>query len=403
MAAAAEPSGAGDGMARILIGTSGWDYKEWVGPFYASPDGLFKQYCSVFSTVEVNSTFYRYPTPSLIRGLARASPRRFVFSLKMPKLVTHTKRFNPRLGVGEDVERFLRLVEPLVRADKLGAVLVQLPPVSREEAPYFDEFLDLLPTDRVRFAVEFRDPSWLVPEVIESLRSRGVAYCILDEPLLPPTTYVTSDFAYIRWHGRGESPWYYYLYSEEELREWVPRIREVCSAGAELVLGYFNNHFRGFAPRDALQMLKLLGLQTFTQEMTLSLMERRWAAESRRRGARCALDALRSGQGVEGVLACFTDGRRLARAKEMPDSALRLLEIGDQVIRARVKDYIVEVDLRDRVVRHNCEDWRKGAELGRFCKHVAKLFLALPEGVAMRVLSDIAENVERWRFIWVKG
>ena len=117
----------------------------------------------------------------------------------------------------------------------------------------------------MRFAVEFRHPSWLKEATWSFLRSRNVANVIVDEPLLPPETVVTSDFAFIRWHGRGSRPWYNYRYSEAELKSWVPKVKEVTSR-AKTTYGYFNNHFKGFAVENSLKMMGMLGSSTPEQD-----------------------------------------------------------------------------------------------------------------------------------------
>ena len=190
---------------RILIGTSGWDYDDWVGPFYRDEKHKLAQYCRVFPTTEINSTFYSLPTPSLSGGLARATPRGFVFSAKLYKGITHEKKLNPKLGVDVLLREYFNAIEPLKRSGKLGPILIQMPPRPRKDFPYFEDFLSLLP-ENFKYAVEFRDHSWLDDGVFKLLEKYGVAYVIVDEPLLPPIVKVTSDIAYIRWHGRGLGP-----------------------------------------------------------------------------------------------------------------------------------------------------------------------------------------------------
>jgi uncharacterized protein YecE (DUF72 family) len=117
----------------------------------------------------------------------------------------------------------------------------------------------------VSFAVEFRHPSWLREDVWSFLRGRNVANVIVDEPLLPPDTIVTADFAFIRWHGHGSRPWYNYRYSDKELDVWVPKVKEV-SARVKKTYGYFNNHFKGFAVENSLKMLDKLGMSSPQQQ-----------------------------------------------------------------------------------------------------------------------------------------
>ena len=254
-------------MPRLLIGTSGWSYNEWAGVFY--PDRSTNKlsfYSKIYKTAEVDSTFYAYPSKGLVLGWARYTPEDFVFSVKLPQEITHEKRLSLGAGAEEGLLKFLSLMKPLIAAGKLGPVLVQLPPSFSHEkdGTALKEFLGIVPSD-IRFAVEFRHPSWLRPETWELLRDRNVANTIVDEPLLPPDLVVTADFAFVRWHGRGSRPWYNYRYSQQELAVWAPRVREV-TAKAKETFGYFNNHFRGFAVENSLKMMGILGMATPEQE-----------------------------------------------------------------------------------------------------------------------------------------
>jgi len=377
--------------SRVRIGTSGWDYDDWVGPLYSSERGMLTSYARLFSTVEVNSSFYSLLNERFYEGLARATPPGFLFSVKMYRGVTHKRLLNPKLAEAE-LEAFFRSIQPLARHGKLGAVLVQLPPRGRRDVPWFEDFLAALPKG-VRVAVEFRDRSWLEREVFDLLRRYEVAYVIVDEPLLPPLVEVTAGFAYIRWHGRGERPWYYYHYSLEELRPWAERVRELADQ-VELLLGYFNNHFRGFAPHNALQMLVLLGLAEGRHLEALARMDRYFAAAPPL--PRSVAEALQEGR-VEEALRALAGDRRFERGLEIPDSEVRY-ELTERGVAARVKSYRVEVDRVGRRIFHDCEDWRKSVESKRFCKHLVKLFLALPREVSRELLADIVGNLEEWEF-----
>jgi uncharacterized protein YecE (DUF72 family) len=248
----------------VILGTSGWSYEEWVGPFYVKREKMFSEYARVFKTAEINSTFYSYPNRGMVYGLTRGSPSDFVFAAKLPKLITHMKRLNSDKGVKADLDRFLELMKPMKDAGKLGPILIQLPPgFSYNKKDTLQEFLGLLPRGH-RFAVEFRNLSWLRDETWELLRKYNVAYTIVDEPLLPPKTVFTADFAYIRWHGKHMRPWFNYRYSKEELDEWVPKVKEAAQK-TKNVYGYFNNHFHGYAPENCVQMLEKLGKSTRLQ------------------------------------------------------------------------------------------------------------------------------------------
>ncbi len=217
-------------------------------------------YARYFKTVEIDSTYYAYPAKAMVQGFASASPDGFVFSAKLPKLITHDKRLDISKGVEQDLMRFLHVIRPLEDAGKLGALLIQLPPsFSRErDLSSLEGFLEIVPSD-LRFAIEFRDLSWLRAETWDLLRKYNVANTIVDEPLLPPDPIVTADFSFIRWHGRGSRPWYNYRYSEGELEAWVPKVKEVASK-VKKVFGYHNNHPFGHAVESALKEMELLGI-----------------------------------------------------------------------------------------------------------------------------------------------
>ncbi|RLI09573.1 DUF72 domain-containing protein, partial [Candidatus Bathyarchaeota archaeon] len=129
----------------LIIGTSGWSYDEWVGPFYDKKKGRFKRYAEVFSTAEVNSTFYRYPTTRIVRGWYRTAPLGFIFALKLPRVITHDKWLRLEEGVEDDTERFLDLIRPL--AEKLGPILIQLRPKFNydDHAETLERYLEALP------------------------------------------------------------------------------------------------------------------------------------------------------------------------------------------------------------------------------------------------------------------
>jgi uncharacterized protein YecE (DUF72 family) len=272
-------------MTSLLIGTSGWSYSEWTGVFYpSSSTNKLSFYSKVFRTAEIDSTFYAFPSKGLVLGWSRYSPEGFVFSAKLPRAITHEKRLDLAQGAESDLIRFLSLMKPLITAGKLGPVLVQLPPSYSYEEDFgkLKSFLEVVPDD-VRFAVEFRHPSWLKDEVWSLLRSRNVANVIVDEPLLPPETVVTADFAFIRWHGRGSRPWYNYRYSEDELKKWVPKVKEMSSR-VEKTYGYFNNHFRGFAVENSLKMMGMLGVSEPMQDEAGSKASRFLESGGRREG-----------------------------------------------------------------------------------------------------------------------
>lgn len=382
----------------LILGTSGWSYKEWVGPFYEKKTGMFTQYAQVFNTSEINSTFYRYPTEGMIQGLRRNAPPGFLFAAKLPQLITHEKWLRLGEGVEDDTHRFLELMRPL--AERLGPILIQLRPKFNyeEHVGNLESYLDVLPGN-YEWAVEFRHESWMRPETMDILRRHNVAYTIVDEPLLPPEIYVTTDFAYIRWHGHGSRLWYDYEYSGDQLLEWLPKVEEVKKSSRR-VYGYFNNHFRANAVKNAVEMLELLGEATPVQRVTMEKINNYRETAARPPGVQ-PLEAYTledEGLSVADHLSRFMDPGRLSRAEKIKDSELKVTYSGDDAVRARLRDYRIDVDLERQVVKHDCDDWRKGAGSKRMCKHLGKLFLSLPPGQAKRVLAHIWDDVDGWVF-----
>jgi uncharacterized protein YecE (DUF72 family) len=251
----------------LIIGTSGWSYDEWIGPFYDKKEGMFTTYAKIFKTSEINSTFYSYPTERLVTGWVRYAPPNFIFAAKLPQLITHDKWLKLEEGVEDDLWKFLNLMQPL--QSKLGPILIQLRPKFEYEANCSDleKFIEILPKSH-EWAVEFRHPSWLKKETYQILSKNNVAYTIVDEPLLPPDVKVTADFAYIRWHGHGKKIWYDYEYNENQLKEWIPKIEDTQNK-AKKTYGYFNNHYNASAVKNAIEILQMMDSATIEQDQTL--------------------------------------------------------------------------------------------------------------------------------------
>jgi len=241
----------------ILLGTSGWDYPEWTGRVYpprVASDRL-QYYARLFPVVEVNSTFYRLPPPSVAASWVRRTPSRFLFAAKFPQTITHELRLQ---GTDAELARFLAVLAPIREAGRFAAALLQLPPFLPFAADTVRDFYAALPKD-LPVAVEFRERSWLVPSSYSLLRDFGFAHVVIDGPHLPTQLDVTAPFAYVRWHGHGSPTWYDYTYSRAELDGWVPRIRALAEQ-VSTVYGFFNNHFRGDAAVNAQSLAELLGL-----------------------------------------------------------------------------------------------------------------------------------------------
>ena len=244
-------------MSDILLGTSGWDYPEWVGRVYP-PRGAsdkLRYYASLFPIVEVNSTFYRLPSPSIAASWVHRTPAKFRFAAKFPQSITHDLRL---VGTDEELARFLAVLKPIRDAGKFVAALLQLPPSLPFEAATVRRFYETLPRD-LPVAVEFRERSWLVAEAFALLREFGLGHVIVDGPHLPVALETTAPFAYVRWHGHGSPLWYDYTYSREELVAWVPRVQALAEK-VGTIYGFFNNHFRGDAAVNCRALSDELGI-----------------------------------------------------------------------------------------------------------------------------------------------
>jgi len=380
-------------MSTILLGTSGWSYKEWIGPFYDDEKRMFSYYAKFFNTVEINSTFYRYPSRSTIYGLSRAAPPSFIFSVKLPRLITHKKKLDLAEDVRSDLIRFLELLEPLCASGRLGCILIQLPPSFKYEDGYerLEGFLDIIP-DGYEFAVEFRDFSWMREDTWRMLRKYGVAYCVVDEPSFPSEVHLTADFAYFRWHGRNSRVWYNYRYSEKELSEWVPKL-EKTGRKVKKIYGYFNNHFHGYAIENCIELMQMLKIAEPKHEKV-----KRKIIEYNLYGGSLSAGLSRTEREVWQLLLKLTDLNRVKRGRSIGDEELIIEESSEDKVRMRVKEYTVEFLLGERILRHDCDDWRKGLEEKRLCKHVVKALLSMKPERARNILEDIIKNRRFWRF-----
>jgi len=191
-------------------------------------------------------------------GWLKYSPSDFIFTAKIPKVITHDKKLGLKGDVKTNLETFLDLMRPLQLGGKLACLLIQLPPKYSLNPQNLEAFFELLdPT--FRYAVEFRNNSWIKDETWELLKAHDVAYTNVDEPLLPPEVHLTTDFTYFRWHGKGEKIWFDYKYSDDELNSWVPKVEE-AKGKVKKIVGYFNNHYHGYAPENCLYLIEKLGL-----------------------------------------------------------------------------------------------------------------------------------------------
>ena len=360
---------------------------------------MFSYYARFFNTAEINSTFYRYPTNALIYGLTRSSSPDFVFSAKLPRVITHEKRLDPDQKVRSYLLRFLDLLAPLQARGKLGCILIQLPPsfVYERDCENFEAFLELLPPE-YEFAAEFRDPSWIRHDTWTLLKKHNVAYCIVDEPLLPPDVQITADYAYFRWHGRGTRPWYDYHYSEKELAEWVPRI-EAAKERVDKIYGYFNNHYHGYAIENCIEILEMLhAAKPEHHQVKERIIRHNMQEQPERYEKRLDDFSVKTLElSIEDLLLHMSDKRRLERGRTITDAELVVEESSEEMIRAKIRRYTIEVNRTTKVLKHDCDDWRKGLGMKRLCKHVVKLFLTLPSEDSWQILTDLIENADAWR------
>jgi uncharacterized protein YecE (DUF72 family) len=239
--------------ARILVGTSGWSYRSWRGPFFPARLAArhhLEYYASQFETAELNGVFYRTPTPAAVEGWRNQTGPGFVFAWKASKFITHWKRLSQN-----SVNSLELLEERLsILGDKAGPVLFQLPPHFEADAGRLAAFLTLLRKGR-RYSFEFRHPSWYAPEILRLLSDRNIALCISDHHDAPAPWEQTADFVYLRGHGPHGR--YKGRYPAATLGAWQKSIRLWQNRGCDSYV-YFDNDQNSAAPLDALALRRLL-------------------------------------------------------------------------------------------------------------------------------------------------
>jgi uncharacterized protein YecE (DUF72 family) len=240
-------------MAHVLIGTSGWHYDSWRGPFF--PKGLplkaqLQFYASQLPSAELNGVFYRTPTPEAVQSWRLQTGKDFVFAWKASKFITHWKRLS------ESSANSLELLEDRLSllGNKAGPILFQLPPSFRADAERLAGFLKMLSSKR-RYSFEFRDSSWYAPRILRMLSEHNISLCLSDHHDAPAPWKLTADFVYVRGHGPGGR--YIGHYSESTLLEWATRIRSWKKQGKDVYV-YFDNDQKSAAPADALKLRRIL-------------------------------------------------------------------------------------------------------------------------------------------------
>ena len=385
-----------DLAGKVLMGTSGWSYKEWIGPFYSKTDrSMLQAYTKVFRTAEIDSTFYRYPSKGTVMGWTRYSPEEFVYTAKLPGLITHEKNLDLSKGVEEDLKAFVELMEPLYLNGKLGCILIQLPPKFGFNPEKLEQFLEILPT-QVNFAVEFRDKSWIRNETWALLEKCQVAYTIVDEPLLPPEVHITSRIAYFRWHGRGSRPWYDYRYPSNELEPWVSKVKEVAGR-TKRTYGFFNNHFHGYAVENCIQIMEMLGVATPKQVETKKRVETHLNKLSQTEDSSLLTFIEPKEKALNNLLRFFVSAERLKRAEEIKNDEVRITSETDSRVEAQVKEYHIIIDADLKTIFHDCADWQKILATKKLCKHIAKLLLSIDPQKAARTLEGLLEKRDEWQ------
>jgi uncharacterized protein YecE (DUF72 family) len=238
----------------IHVGCSGWRYWKWRDLFYRGvpQPKWFEHYGKFFDTVEINASFYSWPTVAGVQAWRRQlGGTEFVYTVKVCELITHVKKFKGTKTLIRD----FGLVADLL-GERMGCLLFQLPPSFRYSRARLNSIVSQLDPRR-RNVVEFRHKSWWNGEVYVAFRKAGIIFCSCSGPRLPDELIRTTDEVYVRLHGPVR--WYRHDYSEEELRLWAERIR---TSGARRAWVYFNNDYDGRAPENAKSLLEMMSVPT---------------------------------------------------------------------------------------------------------------------------------------------
>jgi uncharacterized protein YecE (DUF72 family) len=239
----------------VYVGTSGWSYDHWQGLLYPPRTrgaARLDYYVRRFATVEVNNTYYRWPSDATFAAWAARAPAGFQFSVKASRGLTHFRRLAAPEEWLARMERGLRCLGP-----KLGILLVQLGPQFAYDLERLAGFLRLVPVGR-HLAIEFRHASWHRDDVFALLERAGAAHCVMDGPGLPCLPRLTAPFAYVRLHGPADDARYHGAYDDDALRCWAERVLAWERDGHDAYV-YFNNDVAGHAVRNAETLRRLVG------------------------------------------------------------------------------------------------------------------------------------------------
>ena len=246
---------------RLLLGTQGFSFDDWVGPFY--PPGTPKrsyleEYAKRLPSVEIDSSFYGTPRAKTVQGWFERTPDDFCFAAKFPRQITHDKKLD---GAQADAEYFIATMQAL--KEKLGVLILQFAyDFTPDHLELLETFLDTLPTG-VRYAVEIRNRKWLTPELGEMLSERNAALVLQDLHYMPRVDWITADFTVIRWLGRRKDISRFdeiQIDRTSKLEWWAERVQKFLQAGVD-VFGYFNNHFAGHSPASVRQFAEMLEIE----------------------------------------------------------------------------------------------------------------------------------------------
>lgn len=259
----------------IKVGTSGYSFNDWIGSFYPldiKKGKMLDYYSQYFNSVEINSTYYRIPHRAIFYHLDKKTPDNFEFIVKLHSSTTHSSRRDVQA-----IKSIIESVSPLIDAGKLFGLLAQFPwsfKMTLKNLEYIDKIRKYC--EGIPLFVEFRHKSWDKEEVYSFFREEGIGYCCVDEPalegLLEPQSIATTGTGYVRFHGRNKLTWwdsskgdrYDYLYNENELNEWLERLRALRQKTTKTYI-FFNNCHQGHAVKNALMFIeKLSKLQSLS-------------------------------------------------------------------------------------------------------------------------------------------